>query len=234
MTRLRTLDPPVRHRRRRTAVRLAALTGLRARVRRRALLCLCAGAAVAGTALAQQPFDVALRDGLLSIRANDAPAVALAEALAGETGVSFVVTGDPQQAITVEIVDEPFDRAVAQLSPNHLLMRDGERADAPVIEVVLMLDDAPDGSGGAGGGAEFLPSGAPAEEIVPDSELAQPQGELIDQAAQQLAPEKIEFRGKGGLGAGAGADPLSVESGLTVSEPGLEPGLDPDGQPLGQ
>ena len=130
----------------------------------RPLVALGLACALASAARAQQPFDVALRDGLLSIRASGAPASSLAEALAQETGVRFVVTGDATRAISTEIVDEPLDRAIAKLSPNHLLVRDGERPDAPLVEVVLMLDDA--AASAVGGGAEFLPSGAPADEII--------------------------------------------------------------------
>ena len=116
-----------------------------------------------GAAAAQQPFDVALRDGLLTVRANGATAVDLAAALSTETGISFVVTGDAAATITAEIVDEPFIAAVAKLSPNHLLVRGGKGADSPVTEVVMILDDA-GGAGGGGGGEGFLPSGGPAEE----------------------------------------------------------------------
>jgi|GEM_PF-6143860 len=117
----------------------------------------------ASTATAQQSYDIAMRDGLLSIRANGASVTELAAALAAETGINFVVTGNGGTPITADIVDEPFDRAVAKLSPNHLLVRDGKRADATVTEVILMLDD--DDSGGSGDGG-FLPSGAPADEII--------------------------------------------------------------------
>lgn len=144
------------------------------RVRRRARpATLAALALVCAAALAQQPFDVALRDGLLSIRANAAPAAALAEALAAETGVRFVVTGDGSSPLTAEIVAEPLEKAIAKLSPNHLLVREGDGADAPVIEIVLMLDEG--GGGGGAGGGEFLPSGAPAAEIVPDDTLMSPE-----------------------------------------------------------
>lgn len=145
--------------------------------RRRALLVL---ALLASGAEGQAPLDVALRDGLLSVRAVAAPATALAEALANETGVRFVVAGDGARPITTEIVEEPLEKAIAKLSPNHLLVRDGEARDAALVEVVLMVDDAAGGGAGASGGGEFLPSGAPAAEIVPDESLMAPAPPPLD------------------------------------------------------
>lgn len=171
------------------------------------LAVLLGAGAVLGNVSAQQPFDVALRDGLLSIRANDAPIGALAEALSGETGVSFVVTGDPAVAITTEIVDEPLDRAVAKLFPNHLLVRDGKSADAPITEVVLLLDDE---SGSGGGGEGFLPSGAPADEIVGgEEEFTQPEIEGAAEAMQGFVAAQ-QHSGPKGVDDGSGGDSLDT------------------------
>ena len=179
-----------------------------------------ASAALLGAAplLAQQPWDIALRDGLLSIRANGAPMIDLAAALTAETGVSFVVTGDAGSPVTTEIVDEPFAQAVAKLSPNHLLVKEDESAGGAVVEVVLMLDDA--SSGGAGGGDGFLPSGAPADEIVGGEEELPP---LEDAGFDDtLQPE----------------DPMASDGGFSASpegQPLLDDGSDPaDAVPVEQ
>ena len=128
------------------------------------LLATAFAAVFSAGAFAQQSFDVAMRDGLLSIRANGTSAAELAAALAEETGIRVVVTGDAEQGLTTEIVEVPLVKAIALLSPNHLLVRGEGGADAPVLEIVLMLDEA-GGDGTGGGETEFLPSGAPADEV---------------------------------------------------------------------
>ena len=168
-----------------------------------------------GAAAAQQPFDVALNGGLLTVRANDAAALDLAAALSAETGINFVVTGDAATTITAEIVDEPFAVAVAKLSPNHLLVRDGKSADSAVTEVVLILDEAD--AGGGGGGEGFLPSGGPAEEIYDGGEV-----QVIDDGTGgELMPE-----GDGG------AYPEDTDPSGYLQENGLPPedDLPPEGE----
>ena len=219
----------------RRAARRPARTAARTAVRGGALVAALGASLAAAAALAQQPFDVTLRDGLLSIRANGASAVALADALSGETGISFAVTGDTDQAITAEIVDEPLARAIATLSPNHLLVRDGKGADAPLVEVVLMLDDAA-GSVAAGGEDQFLPSGDPADEIAAGDVIDMPEAEAVGDAMRALidtqAIDRAAIDGADGtsLDAGAGADPLN--QGYDELPP--EEALGADGQPLGQ
>lgn len=178
-------------------------------------------AALATTSLlAQQPYDVALRDGLLSIRSNGAPITEIAQALAAETGVSFVVTGDAGTPITTEIVDEPFAKAVAKLSPNHLLVTDGESENAAVVEVVLMLDDA--ASGGDGGDGGFLPSGAPADEIIGGEETLPLEDTGIEPPVEMLDQDPMSTDG-------------ASESGFQDDGSGVNDGFDPaTEQPLGQ
>ena len=163
-------------------------------------------------ALAQQPFDIALRDGLLSIRANGASVTELAAALAAETGIDFVVTGDAGATITTEIVDEPFVKAVAKLSPNHLLMREDKNPDSAVTEVVLILDES---GGGGGGGDGFLPSGAPADEIYGDEQAFSSEPLPIEEMPMNEVPfdETVQPVGAdGGFGdAQDGIDPENVD-----------------------
>ena len=168
-------------------------------------------------AIAQARFDVSMRDGRLSVRANGAPATALAAALGEETGVRFSLAGDADQPISAEIVDQPLIEAIALLSPNHLLIRAEGGANAPLIEVVLMLDDGPDGSGG-GGETEFLPSGEPADELYAEEGAVPPAGD-----ESELEP------GLEPIGAGA-VDPATFDENALPPEEQLGP----DGQPLVQ
>jgi len=136
-----------------------------------------------------RPFDLAVSGNLVSILANNAPIQELANALSTETGIVFSLTGEKTTPITIEIVEEPLEKAIAKLSPNHLLVRDSEASDAQLIEVVLMMSEA--GAAGGGGNTEFLPSGAPAEELVPDEQLMNP--ELAEQEpAPGAAPQPVD------------------------------------------
>ena len=69
----------------------------------------------ASTATAQQSFDIAMRDGLLSIRANGASVTELAAALAAETGINFVVTGNGGTPITADIVPHQLELGAAAM-----------------------------------------------------------------------------------------------------------------------
>jgi len=198
----------------------------RARRRTRTLSRLVAAAtALLGSAplVAQQPYDIALRDGLLSIRANGAAIMDLAEALAAETGVSFVVTGDTGTPITTEIVDEPFARAVAKLSPNHLLVKDGKSADAAVVEVVLMLDDA---DGGGGGNDGFLPSGAPADEIIGGEEMQPMEDPGFDQTQEVERMQDVGQADEQLQGQQYYAPDGSLQDGTELPDDGIDPESD--------
>ncbi|MEE9321593.1 MAG: hypothetical protein V3U76_14190 [Granulosicoccus sp.] len=116
---------------------------------------------------AQQPFDIFMKDGLITVRANNAPVAELAAALSAETGVRVVITGEPSTAMSTEIIDEPLDKAFAKLSPNHMLVRENSSVDSPIVEVVLIMEDSEGVATPAVG--EFLPSGAPADEILAES-----------------------------------------------------------------
>lgn len=146
--------------------------------------CLVGGGLMLATIVSfaqSRPFDISIRDDLVSILANNAPVNELTQALAAETGVVFTLTGEKTTPVTVEIIEEPLEKAVAKISPNYLLVRENEAIDAALVEVVLMMDEG--SNSGAGGAAEFLPSGAPAEELVPDTETMNP--ELAEQVPLQ-------------------------------------------------
>lgn len=129
----------------------------------RALAVLLVASGLGATAHAQQRLDVRLNDGLLSIAANAAAAEDLAAAIAEATGISVVVHGEPRTPLTADIVDEPIDTAIAQLSPSHLLVRGDSGRNDDILEAVLMM---PDPVTPGSGTSQFLPSGAPAEAIA--------------------------------------------------------------------
>lgn len=117
-------------------------------------------------ALAQQALNVSESDGLLSVQASNTSASALAEGLATELGISVVVTGDAEALVNIDIVDEPLAKALAKLSPNHMLVRSSKEPDSSIVEVVLMMGEGENTSGSSGGDDQFLPSGSPAEETI--------------------------------------------------------------------
>lgn len=178
--------------------------------------------AMSGGLQAQQPFDVALREGLLSIRANNASLLELTDAISDETGVRFVITGDGDQTVSADILDEPVDRAVTQLTPNYMVVRDGSGEDAEVIEVVLMLDDA-GSSGSSGNEGGFLPSGAPAEGVVADDQLMDPQVQGQQLQANESVTEEAMDEGEQ-VGFDANGQPIGAD-GLPIQ---------PEGMPLEQ
>lgn len=117
-------------------------------------------------ALAQQTVHVRAQDGLLSVQASNASAVELAEALSSQLGISVVVTGDTEARVNIDIVDEPLDKALAKLSPNHMLVRNSKQPDSAITEVVLMMGEG-SATGSAGGSDDqFLPSGSPADDVI--------------------------------------------------------------------
>lgn len=169
----------------------------------------------ASVAFAQQSVKVSENGGLLSIQANNTPAASLAEILSNELGISVVVTGDTEALINVDIVEEPLDKALAKLSPNHMLVRSDKQRDSRVVEVILMMGEGSE-SGSSGGDDQFLPSGSPADDIIISDE--QP---LSDDGALLRNPERsAEVRDA----ANGGTDPSSVEAGDPSSDgvPGPE------------
>ncbi len=132
-------------------------------LRRLAPIGLVVGLLCAAAANAQPRWDVTSRDGLVTILANAATAADIAAAIGDATGVAVIVHGEPSTPLSANIVDEPLDKAIAQLSPSHMLVRDGDATDSEIIEVVLMM---PDPASSAATSTEFLPSGAPAPEVV--------------------------------------------------------------------
>ncbi len=113
---------------------------------------------------AQQDVQVSQQDGLLSVQASNASVSRLAEVLSDELGINVVITGNTEELVNIDIVNEPLEKALTKLSPNNMLVKSGENENSDVIEVVLMMSDgAP--AGPSAGSEEFLPSGSPADEV---------------------------------------------------------------------
>ncbi|WP_088919383.1 hypothetical protein [Granulosicoccus antarcticus] len=122
-------------------------------------------------AFAQQGLQVREQNGMLSVQANNATASELAQLLSDQLGISVVVTGDTEARVNIDIIDEPLDKALAKLSPNHLLVREDKQPDSAITEVVLMMGEG-SASDSSGGDEQFLPSGSPADDIVIDEAQA--------------------------------------------------------------
>lgn len=135
-------------------------------------------------AYAQQNVQVSEKDGMLSVQASNTSATALAEILSEELGISVVVTGDTETLVNIDIVEEPLDKALAKLSPNHMLVRSSKQPGSSIVEVVLMMGEG-SSSGSSGSDDQFLPSGSPADDIVISDE--QP---LTDDGALLRNPER--------------------------------------------
>jgi len=180
--------------------------------------CLFAGSIpFAGQAFAQSDIDVGLQDGLLTLRTQATPADELAAALHDATGIDFIVTGESGTPLSADIVDEPLDKAIAQLSPNHMLVRENERPDAAIIEVVMMM---PDATAGGTDSVEFLPSGAPADGVDGNAMPGGPEDLQFDENGMPVDPAQLRDAGR--------ADQLGE------LQPAREPGLDPTGQTIDQ
>ncbi len=143
--------------------------------------------ALPGQALAQQSVRVSENDGLLSVQASNTSASALAQVLTDELGISVVVTGDTETMVNIDIVDEPLQKALSKLSPNHMLVRSSKAPDSDIVEVVLMMGEG-SSAGSSGGDDQFLPSGSPADDIIVDDQPLNDEGVPVEQTE---APQDI-------------------------------------------
>lgn len=147
---------------------------------------------VAADAHAQQDVEVREQDGLLTVQAKTS-ARHLAEVLSEQLGINFVVTGDAESLVNIDIIEEPLDKALAKLSPNHMLVRNDVNPDSKIVEVVLMMGED-GGSSSTAGGDQFLPSGSPADDVAVVEEQAFPEdgGELRDPNRSLMVREAAE------------------------------------------
>ncbi len=141
-----------------------------------ASLCVGAGVLLLSSSLLAQNIDIQSGDGLLSVRASNTSASALADALSEQLGIVVVVTGNTEALVNVDIVEEPLEKAIGKLSPNNMLVRAGNAGDGDITEVVLMMGDASGSAAADNGTDQFLPSGSPAEGVAVGGDAQNPQG----------------------------------------------------------
>ena len=173
-------------------------------------------------------IQIISQNGLLSISADNVPANELAEELSDALGITVVMVNGENQTLDLDIVDEPLEKALGQLSPNNLLVKDSENQD--ITEVVLMFGEGADGGGSS---EQFLPSGAPAEEVVSDEGTAR-QPEPVDPSALRDATRAARVR-EAAASASSDANLPAVQVPPMFAEEGQPAGIDPEtGQPLDQ
>jgi len=191
-------------------------------------------AMLSSSSLYAQEINIQSGDGRLSIRANNASVIDLATQLSEQLGITVVVTGDSETPLTIDIADEPVEKAINQLSPNNMVVRAGEFGKGDITEIVLIMGESSDGS--SGGSDEFLPSGSPADEVLDDGSdpnlQASEGSELRDpnraQAARDAAAAAANDAGLSGDASGVnpGEVVLDPVSGLPV-DPATGLPLDP-------
>lgn len=137
---------------------------------------------VLGTSPALANSRIEYQDGLLTLQAHQTSFNDLMQALASETGIQVTIFGDNSGPVTVDIQQEPLDTALGKLAPNHMLVKSSDAEDAPVTEIVIMLDE--NSNSGSGVASEFLPTGAPVQEVIVDE---QPAAEQSVSEAQAIA-----------------------------------------------
>ena len=135
------------------------------------------------TVCSQAYADISISsgDGVLSVKADNVSASELAAELSDQLGISVVVTGKADTQINVDIVDEPLEIALGNLSPNNMLVRNSEGTE--ITEVVLMMGEGDNNSSAGGSSDQFLPSGSPAEEVQAE-QTSEQQPAATDQSNQ--------------------------------------------------
>lgn len=103
----------------------------------------------------------------LTVLASGVSLVELAQQLSDLTDIAIIVTEGADKLVDIDIVDEPFETAIAKISPNHLLKRKVANGKEVIAEVVIMLDDA---ANTANNTNSNLPTGEPTQEVVVEQE----------------------------------------------------------------
>lgn len=160
--------------------------------------------------MAQTAIRYSEQDGLLSVQASNTTASELAELLSRELGISVVVTGDAEARVNLDIIEEPLHKALARLSPNHLLVRRDSRPDSEITEVVLMMGEGSDNGGSSD--EQFLPSGSPADDIVISDEAP-----LNDEGAALRDPSRNDQVRQAAQS--TGTDPSAAPPGSGIPSP---------------
>lgn len=110
-----------------------------------------------------------LHDGNLTLSASQTSLIDIAQELALLSGIPITTIGDTVKLVDIDIVDEPFAKAIATISPNHLLVRKSVDEVDVILEVIFMLQDDHNDSGNFN---ENLPSGEPVQEFIETPEPA--------------------------------------------------------------
>ena len=145
---------------------------------------------VCSNVFAQSAVQVQFDEDLLSVQADNAPARDLADELARELGIRVVIMGDAQTRVSLDIFEEPMEKALAKLSPNNMLMHSADASD--ITGVVLMMGSSSTGVSGAGPDS-FLPSGSPVDAVIEDqpADFPQEQQELEFQESENIDPNDL-------------------------------------------
>ncbi len=122
---------------------------------------------------------------LLSIQATDVTLAEISQQLSDKTGIVFSVSGTSSATISIDIVAEPLATAITKISSNHMLVRDGDSADARLVEVVFLISD----NTSTISTGNFLPSGAPAADVQSDAQRIDPASE--QPGSQSAQPQNI-------------------------------------------
>lgn len=137
-----------------------------ARIRSPQMLLLATAACLVSLASnASQNVQVLNENGIISVKATDVSASAIVEELTDRLGIHFVVTGNAETRLNLDIIEEPLDKVLPKLSPNNLIVRESADDSSQIIEVVLMLGDN-NASDGNAVSEQFLPTGSPVEGIT--------------------------------------------------------------------
>lgn len=137
----------------------------------------------------QSELDVQFSDELLSVQSSNVSAAELATVLSDELDISVVVTGDAQTPISLDIVEEPLEKALSKISESHMLVRDADSQE--IVELVLMMAEV---QGVANSSSDqFLPSGSPVEAVVEESV----QADAAEQQEQDAQNEEIVSNAEG-------------------------------------
>lgn len=130
----------------------------------------------------QSDLDVQFSDDMLSVQSSNVSAAELATALSDELDISVVVTGDAQTPISLDIIEEPLEKALSKISESHMLVRDSDSQE--IVELVLMMAEVQSAANSSSD--QFLPSGSPVEAVVEESVQADAAQQQEDAQNEQI------------------------------------------------
>ncbi len=119
---------------------------------------------------ANNPFEVDVRNQLVSISANGASLLAVADRLSELVSIPINHTAGSDHPISVTIVDESLEKAISLLFGNNVIVRRMIDGEAVITEILLLLDVENDTNIDAS-----LPTGEPVAGIVVEADQHMPQ-----------------------------------------------------------